>query len=133
MQALAAATGFAPGGAIGHDERRTALEVFARLADTWGLTSDQQIALLGHPARSTFFKWKKDGGSLPADTHERLSHIFSIFKALEILLPDAREADAWMRRPNRVFSGESPLDHAIAGGLAGLYEVRRYLDAQRGG
>jgi uncharacterized protein (DUF2384 family) len=109
------------------------LEVFARLADTWGLTSDQQIALLGHPARSTFFKWKKDGGSLPADTQERLSHIFSIFKALEILLPDAREADAWMRRPNRAFSGESPLDHAIGGGLAGLYEVRRYLDAQRGG
>jgi len=109
-----------------------ALKIFAQIADNWGLSTDQQLVLLGSPARSTFFKWKKDGGSLPADTQERLSHLFTIHKALEILLPDARLSDQWLSRPNATFAGETPLERALSG-LAGLYEVRCYLDAQRGG
>ena len=119
--------------AIGPDQTRAALDTFTGIVSNWGLSTDQQILLLGSPARSTFFKWKKEGGQLPYDTQERLSHIFNIHKALEILIPDAQLADTWMKRPNRVFEGQSALDHALSGKLADLYEVRRYLDAQRGG
>jgi hypothetical protein len=116
------------------DPSRTsdALRVFTAVADNWGLSIDQQIVLLGSPARSTFFKWKKEGGSLPTDTQERLSHIFSIHKALEIVIPDDGLADQWIKRANPVFGGETALERALSG-LAGLYEVRRHLDAQRGG
>ncbi len=108
------------------------LQIFSAIADQWELATDQQIILLGSPARSTFFKWKKDGGGLPSDTQERISHIFSIFKALEILVPDPSLADLWIRQPNRAFGGETALERALSS-VAGLCEVRQYLDAQRGG
>ena len=106
--------------AIGPTQTRSALEIFSKIAENWGLTTDQQIALLGSPARSTFFKWKKEGGTLPVDTQERISHVLSIHKALEILLPEPNIADQWMRRSNRAFDDDTALERALSG-LAGLY------------
>ena len=77
-----------------------AMEAFQGLADLWQLSTEDQLLLLGAPGLSTFFKWKKDGGSLPRDTVERISHLLAIHKALEILLPETRAADGWIRRPN---------------------------------
>ncbi|HEY8352801.1 MAG TPA: MbcA/ParS/Xre antitoxin family protein [Sphingomonadales bacterium] len=113
-----------------------ALRVFFRIADLWGLTTQEQITLLGSPARSTFFKWKKDGAAqLPRDTLERISYILGIYKALQILLPDPAAADAWIRKPNaaEIFGGRSALERMLSGNVADLYVVRRYLDAERGG
>lgn len=112
---------------------RRALDAFIKIAELWGLTTDQQITLLGSPARSTFFKWKKDGGQLPSDTTERISHLFNIYKCLNILFPDPTRADAWIRRPNRYWNDQSALDRMLSGTMADVIDVRRYLDAQRGG
>jgi hypothetical protein len=35
------------------------LRAFVRIADAWGLSVDEQLALLGQPPRSTFFAWRK--------------------------------------------------------------------------
>ena len=112
----------------------TALRAFFRIADAWKLTVDEQMVLLGNPARSTFFKLKKEGGSLSQDTKERISYVLGIYQALQILLPDADSADRWIRKPNEagVFSGHSALDLMLGGRVADLFVVRRYLDAQRG-
>jgi len=107
--------------------------VFFALADQWRLTTDQQITLLGSPARSTYFKWKKEGGLLSPDTEERISHLLGIFKALQILFPDPERADAWLRRANRFFEDRSALGVMLGGKLADILSVRTYLDAQRGG
>lgn len=115
------------------DKDRKALDAFITIADLWGLTADQQVLLLGSPARSTFFKWKKDGGQLPSDTLERISHILSIYKCLTILFPDPARADAWVRRSNRYWQDQSALDRMLTGTMADIIDVRRYLDAQRGG
>ena len=109
------------------------LEAFFSIAEKWRLSGDDQITLLGSPGRSTFFKWKKDGGSLPADTVERLSHILSIWKALRILFTIDARAEEWIRRPNTFFDGASALEIMLQGGVADIYRVRQYLDAQRGG
>ncbi len=112
------------------------LRAFFRIAELWGLGVDEQIRLLGSPARSTYFKWKRDGASsLPRDVLERISYVVGIYKALQILLPDERAADAWVRKPNPapIFGGRSALDRMLSGNVADLYEVRRYLDAERGG
>ncbi|MFN3725440.1 MAG: antitoxin Xre-like helix-turn-helix domain-containing protein [Allosphingosinicella sp.] len=109
------------------------LQVFFRLAELWKLTTDQQISLLGSPARSTFFKWKKEGGALPADTVERISHLVALYKSLEILLPRPEAAEGWIHRPNDYFDGKSALDVMLGGRVANLFEVRSYADAQRGG
>jgi uncharacterized protein (DUF2384 family) len=115
------------------ESSQSALALFFALAEKWSLTTDQQIRLLGAPARSTFFKWKKEGGLISEDTFERISHLLSIYKALQILFPDPDRADAWLRRPNKYFEDYSALDMMLGGKLSDIYRVRLYVDAQRGG
>ena len=113
-----------------------ALRTFFRIAELWGLSVDEQMALLGLTARSTFFKWKKDPNPvLPKDTLERISYLLGIYKAIQVLLPDEQAADEWVRRPNAAapFAGRSALDRMLSGQVADLFVVRQYLDAQRGG
>src|ERR1700761_5446323 len=78
------------------------LRAVFHIARDWGVSAEEQITLLGSPGRSTYFKWKQDPGSarLARDTLERLSLILGIYKALQILLPDPKAADTWVRRPN---------------------------------
>lgn len=111
------------------------LRAFSRIAEHWGLAIDEQRRLLGEPPRSTFFAWRKqpDKASLPRDTLERLSNLLGIYKSLQILLPDAAAADAWVRKPNAAFGGQSALAQMLAGNVSDLNRVRRVLDAARGG
>lgn len=112
------------------------LRTFFRIADTWRLDNDQARTLLGAPARSTYFRWKSgEIGAVSRDLVDRLSYLLGIYKALQVLLPTAGHADAWLQRPNRApaFGGQTPLERMLAGGAADLYVVRQYLDGERGG
>jgi hypothetical protein len=110
-----------------------ALQGFFGIADRWDLTSEEQIKLLGSPGRSTFFKWKKEGGSIPDDTEERISHILGIYKCLEILFTSPDRSDSWIKKSNKYLGGQSALDVMLGGRVVDIYRVRQYLDAQRGG
>ncbi|OGU33981.1 MAG: hypothetical protein A2199_04330 [Hydrogenophilales bacterium RIFOXYA1_FULL_63_33] len=113
------------------------LRAFFNIARDWGLSTDEQMVLLGAPGRSTFFKWKSapETADLKRDTLERLSYLLGIYKALQILLPAAAAADAWVKKPNSapLFGGRSALDRMLGGNVADLLAVRQYLDALRGG
>ena len=113
------------------------LRAFARIAEAWGLTVDEQLTLLGQPPRSTFFAWRKhpEKAALPRDTLERLSNLLGIYKSLQILLPEPTAADAWVRQPNSAapFGGGTALQRMLAGNVSDLNFVRRYLDGVRGG
>lgn len=113
------------------------LRAFFNIARDWGLGTDEQMVLLGTPGRSTFFKWKSapEAADLKRDTLERLSYLLGIYKALQILLPAATAADAWVKKPNSapLFGGRSALDRMLGGNVADLVAVRQYLDARRGG
>jgi len=113
-----------------------ALRTFFNIADAWRLNVEQAMVLLGLDSRSTYFKWKKnpESASLNADKLERLSYIFGIYKALQILLPKPEAADGWLHQPNQaaLFSGQSALQRMLSGRVAELYVVRQYLDAQCG-
>ncbi|RJT27738.1 DUF2384 domain-containing protein [Mesorhizobium waimense] len=109
------------------------LGFFFKLAEIWDLNTDQQIKLLGSPSRSTYFRWRKDGGEVSADTLERISHLGSIYKALRIVMDSEESAVGWIRRPNRYFEGASALDVIMTGNLSDIIRVRHYVDAQRGG
>jgi hypothetical protein len=111
------------------------LRAFANIAEAWGLTIAEQLRLLGIASRSTFFKWRRESDPrLPRDTLERLSYLLGIYKSLQILLPDPKAADEWIRKPNNVapFGGRSALERMLSGQVADLYVVREYLDAERG-
>jgi hypothetical protein len=113
------------------------LRAFFAIVRDWGLNTEEQMVLLGAPGRSTFFKWKSapESADLKRDTLERLSYLLGIYKALQILLPDATAADAWVKKPNSApgFGGQSALDRMLGGNVADLIAVRQYLDARRGG
>jgi hypothetical protein len=109
------------------------LEAFFKIAERWKLSTDEQIILLGSPGRSTFFKWKKEGGNLPNDTTERLSHILSIWKALRILFTQNEHGEAWINKRNDYWDGQTALQIMLGGEMSALLAVRQYIDAQRGG
>ena len=111
------------------------LRTFFAIADAWKLSAREAMTLLGLRSRSTFHVWKEGrSGPLPRDTVERLSYVLGIYKSLQMLLPSAEAADEWIRKPNAapLFGGRSALERLLSGHVADLYEVRRYLDAQRG-
>jgi hypothetical protein len=113
------------------------LRAFFNIAQAWGLSAEEQMVLLGSPSRSTFFKWKSapNAADLRRDTLERLSYILGIYKALQILLPDASAADTWVNKPNTapLFGGRSALERMLGGNIGDLLAVRQYLDSRRGG
>ncbi len=111
------------------------LRTFFRIAEAWKLTPRESMTLLGLRSRSTYHVWKEGrAGALARDTLERISYVLGIYKALRILLPTDEAADAWIRKPNAapLLRGASALDRMMSGSVSDLYEVRRYLDAQRG-
>lgn len=113
-----------------------ALRTAFRILAAWGLSNKEQMKLLGNPPKSTFYRWKQGGSlALSQDTLERLSYIFGIYSALQILLPVPDAADGWIKKPNAapLFGGRSALERMLSGQVADLYVVRQYLDAQRGG
>lgn len=112
-----------------------ALRAFFKIAGDWELNVTEQRALLGWPAPSTFHKYKAGHiATLPYDMLMRISAIVGIYKALHILYPDPLLADRWVSLPNGnpLFGGNPALSLMTEGGLDGLLQVRRLLDARRG-
>lgn len=114
-----------------------ALRAFFNITGRWGLSVHEQRGLLGWPAPSTYHKYKSgDVGTLSFDTLTRISLVLGVFKALHILYPDAPLADRWVKLPNAnpLFGGTTPIGFMTAdGGIDALFQVRRLLDARRGG
>ncbi|MBL8328225.1 MAG: DUF2384 domain-containing protein [Rubrivivax sp.] len=113
-----------------------ALAVFFRIADRWGLSATERQALLG-VSRTVFYRWQAGqiNAALDAATAERLSYLFRIYGALQVLLPIDERADAWIRQPNSspLFGGSTALARMLAGRIGDLKDVADFLDAQRGG
>lgn len=122
------------------DERRklseNAIRVFVNIVRQWGLNEVQARGLLGGVASSTFHAWKTKprGKQLDQDTLTRISLVIGIYKALNIYFGKPW-ADRWMTLGNRgpLFAGQAPIDYMLRHGQPGMAEVRRMLDAWRGG
>ena len=112
-----------------------ALEAFRNLVLVWKLTGDDAAALLGVSAstwdRIRGASWKQ---SLSQDQLTRVSALVGIYKGLHLLFADGM-ADRWPTLPNagQLFSSRSPVATMIDGGIPVMLEVRRYVDALRGG
>ncbi|MEP6714322.1 MAG: MbcA/ParS/Xre antitoxin family protein [Terriglobia bacterium] len=131
---------------IGPDQRKDpavrrkmsgpAIRTFLNIASAWGLSNEEQRAVLGWPPESTFFKYKSgETGTLSYDMLMRISLVLGIYKGLHILYPEEALADGWMKLPNNnpLFGGQTALAFAMRSGMDGLYQVRRLLDGRRGG
>jgi antitoxin Xre/MbcA/ParS-like protein len=113
-----------------------AMRSFLRIGKAWELSVDEQRGLLGWPAASTYYKYKAgEIGTLSYDMLTRISLLLGIYKALHILYPDDALANRWVRLPNSnpMFGGKPALSLMVDGGIDGLTQTRRLLDARRGG
>ena len=114
----------------------SALKAFFNIADRWKLRDEDAKQLLGGVSNGPYYEMKKSaaGRVLDADKLLRISYLVGIFKALNILHSPAL-ADEWVQLPNtnRLFGGLSPLVYMKKGGAPAMQNVRRLLDARRGG
>ncbi len=112
-----------------------ALKAYKRLVAHWGLTGQQAAALLD-VSTSTWERLKQDGKGRPLsqDQLTRISALVGIYKGLHLLFADGM-ADRWPRLANRgpLFNRMSPIDSMMRGGIPQMLDVRRYVDAVRGG
>jgi uncharacterized protein (DUF2384 family) len=100
----------------------------------WHLSNAEASALLGVSA-STLDRMKRGyRPTLSQDQLTRVSALVGVYKGLHLLFAD-ETADEWARRPNSgpLFERETPIQAMIEGGIPRMLEVRRYVDAVRGG
>lgn len=120
------------------DRRRltpAALAGIIGLAKAWRLTGDEAADLLG-VSPSTWDRvragtWQ---GALSQDQLTRVSALVGVYKGLHLLFADDM-ADRWPRLQNSgpLFENATPIERMIEGGIPAMIEVRRYVDALRGG
>ena len=111
-----------------------ALKAFLALMKAWGLSNAEASALLGVSA-STLDRLKRGyRPTLSQDQLTRVSALVGVYKGLHLLFAD-ETADEWTRRPNRgpLFDRQTPIGAMIEGGIPRMLEVRRTIDAARGG
>ena len=115
-------------------EARSALaKMITRLFALWGASPADQLALLGLTSEHTsVLREFETGAPLPngEDVLGRVGRLLAIHKLLGLLYPyndDLRYS--WVSRANQALDGRTPLAVMVAGGIAGMDEVRRLLDA----
>jgi len=113
-----------------------AIEGVRGIADAWNLTRDQTAALLAVSPSGWDRILAGKGVSQPfsQDQMFRASALVGIFKGLNLLFADDM-ADRWptLKNSGPLFGGNTPVDAMIEGGIPLMIEVRRYVDAIRGG
>ncbi len=126
---------------LGNDDVRarltpSAIEGVSKLADLWRLSSGEASRLLGDVSERTWFRMKKGEwkGALSQDVLTRASFLIGIYKGLHLLFSDPL-ADEWISLPNDgpLFRGQRPVDVMLSGGIPVMLDVRRHIDALRGG
>jgi uncharacterized protein (DUF2384 family) len=120
------------------DRRRltpTAIKAMRSIAEHWHLTGEQAAALLGVSSstwdRIVAGKWDQ---SLSQDQLTRVSAVVGVFKGLHLLFADDM-AKRWARLRNKgpLFENRTPIETMIEGGIPMMLDVRRHVDALRGG
>src|ERR1700741_1611592 len=112
-----------------------ALRATKSLTERWMLKGPEVAALLGvSPStwdRMSAGKWEK---SLSQDQLTRVSAVVGVFKGLHLLFADDM-ADRWARLRNKgpLFDNRTPIEAMIEGGIPAMLDVRRHVDALRGG
>lgn len=145
MSTTAKAPGYAPLAPIElqtfakeEDRRRlsdVAIKAFRSLAAQWKLSNAEAAALLGvSPSTWDRVKGGRWEGGLGQDQLTRVSALVGVYKGLHLLFADDM-ADRWLRLANKgpLFERASPIEAMIEGGIPRMLEVRRYIDAIRGG
>jgi hypothetical protein len=111
-----------------------AVKAFLSLVKAWGLSNAESAGLLGVSASSLDRIKRGYRPTLSQDQLTRVSALVGIYKGLHLLFAD-ETADEWVRRVNTgaLFDRRTPIEAMIEGGIPRMLDVRRHVDAVRGG
>lgn len=111
------------------------ITAFRSVVGVWDISNVDAAALLAVSV-STWERMRKPEwhGSLNQDQLTRVSAIVGILKGLRLLFAD-KLADEWPKLPNKgsLFDGSTPVEAMIEGGIPRMLDIRRHVDALRGG
>lgn len=120
---------------IGHEKIAAVIKAVVRIADAWDLTNAETAALFDVPS-ATWSRMKAGAfkGKLDQDKMTRASLIIGLFKGLRLLF-NGPLTYGWPKTKNTGpgFDGRSPVGVMIDGGIPAMMDVRRHIDALRGG
>lgn len=123
---------------INSTEGRKALaKMITKLFELWGLSTSQQLNLLGlgPNSRSMLPRYRKGESPVSAnrDVLERIGWLLSIHKSLRLLFPYDKEFQyAWVHRRNELLDNYKPIEIMIEKGFIGIATIARHLDFLRG-
>ena len=111
-----------------------AIKATLNLARAWNLSNAEAAALIGVSPSSLDRMKAGARPTLSQDQMTRVSALVGIFKGLHLLFADDT-GDKWVRRTNSgpLFRERTPIAAMIEGGIPAMLDVRRYVDAVRGG
>jgi hypothetical protein len=111
-----------------------AIKAFLALSKAWGLSNAEAAALIGVSTSSLDRMKRGSHPTLSQDQLTRVSALTGVFKGLHLMFADST-ADDWVRRPNTgpLFDRRTPIEAMIDGGIPRMLDVRRLIDAVRGG
>jgi hypothetical protein len=119
------------------DERIQLTQRAFNLLDAWEVPRKLQPELLGlgRLPRARSVQRYRLGTPLPetGDSYGRVALLLKIDLTLRKLFPHSElSANLWVTTLNPSFSNRPPLDTMLQGGLAGIRQVERYLNAPNG-
>ncbi|GAB6194888.1 hypothetical protein PAGU2595_001870 [Lysobacter xanthus] len=107
--------------------------VVIALLEKWGLSAEQQLALLASKGQSVSTLQQLNNGdcSLPPAVLQRFGHLIGIHGSLRLLFPEDKELRfSWIWRRNLAFDGLAPIDIMLRDGADGIARVWAVLDQQ---
>ncbi len=115
------------------EERGELARVIMNILDSWGMSSEEKIAMLALPegTRTRMLHKFYNNTPLPDEPQvtERIEHVLGIAKALRTSYPaNPKMCRFWLNTRNRRFRNRTPLRAMLEDGLQGVVAVRVYLD-----
>lgn len=118
---------------IADKKLQIAVKTFCSIARDWGL-DDSECARILNQNDADFLSLKSTKAPISNEVVFRISCVFSIYHALQILIPDHKASDRWVKLHNNaaLFEGQSALDKMMTGNISDLSGVVDYLVGQIG-
>ena len=106
-----------------------------QLLSTWQLEAETACILLGmEPSRLPYVNAVLQGNKTLTgrDAKDRIAHLFQIRELLSALFRDEAVENEWLREPQEVLKGKTPMDLLLEGSMENLLLVREYVERVTG-
>lgn len=111
------------------------IQFILKLLECWNLTKEDAVGLLGFEETESDFVGRVLEGKEQLrgrDARDRISHLFSIRKALRFFFRDPKAENEWLRERQSMLEGRIPMSMLLRGPMEDILMVREYVDTMVG-